>query len=151
MCLWHTYAVRVVLCERLQAVLPKYAHGYEEDAGCDLFAIEGHSVKYGEVAMVRTGIKLAMPPGVQAEIRSKSGLATRGVHVVNSPGTVDPSYRGELVVILTNVLQDTVHYINPGDKVAQIVFTEYLGAELIEGTLENDTQRGTGGFGSTGN
>ncbi len=144
-----------VVVERLDpdAKLPTYAHGYEEDAGCDLYAIEDAYIPPTGVVCVRTGVKIMMPPGVQAEIRSKSGLATKGVFVVNSPGTVDPSYRGELIVILgclRPVRTSDGYHISKGDKIAQIVFMPYLGADFVKGIVTNDSQRGEGGCGSTG-
>lgn len=148
-----------VVIERVHedARLPTYAHGYEEDAGCDLYAIEDKSIANGQTVVIGTGLKMSLPPGVQAEVRSKSGLAAKGVSVVNSPGTVDPSYRGEVKVILNYV--DTpcldpnmqkCYGVRKGDKIAQIVFTSYLGANFSEGKVVNDTQRGEGGGGSTG-
>ena len=148
-----------VVIERVHedAKLPTYAHGYEEDAGCDLYSIEDKPIRNGQTVVVRTGLKISMPPGVQAEIRSKSGLSTKGVFVGNSPGTVDPSFRGEVKVILTYVdtpcldpAIEKCYAIRKGDKIAQIVFTPYFGANFSEGRVDGVTQRGDGGFGSTG-
>jgi dUTP pyrophosphatase len=99
--------------------------------------------------MVRTGIKLNMPVGVEAQVRSRSGLASKhGVFVLNSPGTIDPDYRGEVKVILFN----TGHMpfdIDRGDRIAQLVFSSYL-SPVISSSKGISYVRGEGGFGSTG-
>jgi dUTP pyrophosphatase len=139
------------------AVIPKYAHSADEDAGADLVATEGVTLYPGVPALISTGIKIAMPPGVQAEIRSRSGLAFKhGIRVLNSPGTIDPGYRGELKVILEwnghmpNIFQNS-YTVRAGDRIAQIVFMPYIAAEFVPGDVGSFiSERGEGGGGSTG-
>jgi dUTP pyrophosphatase len=104
----------------------------------------------GERALVPTGIAIALPDGYEAQIRPRSGLAlTYGVSLVNTPGTIDPDYRGEIGVILINhgAMPFTV---NPGDRIAQMVFAMFERAELREVEELEKTARGEGGFGHTG-
>lgn len=111
----------------------------------------------GQRALVPTGIKLALPVGYEAQIRSRSGLALKkGVIVLNAPGTIDPDYRGEIGVILMNMGSEPFP-INRGDRIAQMVIARYERPEFVEGAIGDFTQlrpgtniRGAGGFGSTG-
>jgi len=129
------------------AVIPHYAH--DGDAGVDLYSTEDYLLKPGERALVSTGIKIAIPKGYEAQIRPKSGLAlNHGLSVVNTPGTVDSSYRGEIGVILINLGKEDVR-IGKGKKIAQMVFSKVEKASFSEEELD-DTKRGAGGFGSTG-
>jgi dUTP pyrophosphatase len=104
----------------------------------------------GERALIPTGIALALPDGCEAQIRPRSGLALKhGVTLVNTPGTIDPDYRGEIGVILINHGADpfTVH---PGDRIAQMLFARFERADLVEVEELEETARGEGGFGHTG-
>ena len=137
------------------AKLPEYAHGFFEDAGCDLFATEDALVIEQHTVAIPTGLRIRLPAGVQAEIRSKSGLASKGIVVANSPGTVDPGYRGEIKVLLHNnnrysTSYSKSHEVKKGDKIAQIVFMPYIAATFKETIVDTDSARGEGGFGSTG-
>ena len=130
--------------------LPAYATG--SSAGMDLRAdiAEPLEIKPLQRAMVPTGIFIALPKGTEAQVRPRSGLAAKyGVTVLNSPGTIDADYRGEVKVILVN-LSDTVFIVNPGDRIAQMVVHEVkrLPFERVSGL--SSTDRGEGGFGSTG-
>jgi len=120
--------------------------GFDIVAACE----EDIIIEPGNVALVPTGFKLAVPPGYEAQVRPRSGLALRkSIGVLNSPGTIDSDYRGEVQVILFNFGQEpfTVHR---GDRIAQLVFSAVPDVE-IEGVEELDeTERGQGGFGSTG-
>ena len=101
-------------------------------------------------AMVPTGLYIALPEGTEAQIRPRSGLAAKhGVTVLNTPGTIDADYRGEIKVILVNLSNDAFT-INPGERIAQMVVARYEKVEWNEVESLDETERGTGGFGSTG-
>jgi dUTP pyrophosphatase len=135
------------LCE--DAEVPKYAH--DGDAGVDLYARTGHSIKPGGRALVPTGIKLAIPYGYEGQVRPKSGLALKhGITVLNTPGTVDAPYRGEVCVIIINHDAAAVYEIKKGEKIAQMIFNKVEYAAFREVPLLDETSRGEGGFGSTG-
>ncbi len=130
--------------------LPAYAT--ESSAGMDLRAdiAEPLEIKPLQRAMVPTGIFIALPKGTEAQVRPRSGLAAKyGVTVLNSPGTIDADYRGEVKVILVN-LSDTVFIVNPGDRIAQMVIARYEKVEWEACDSLDETSRGEGGFGSTG-
>ena len=129
------------------ATLPTRAH--EHDAGWDLHALEHDRLQPGETRMIRTGIAIAVPVGQVGDVRSRSGLASRNITVTNSPGTIDPGYRGEVKVLLSNRTRRRFT-INPGDRIAQLVFT-YTNTQPLQVVDELDqTDRGEAGFGSTG-
>ena len=158
------------------ASLPRYAHGAAEDAGMDLASLHEVILEPGVPQLVKTGIAIELPPGYEAQIRSRSGLVLKhNVCVANAPATVDPGYRGDIGVILLwggNHPNDT-HYgrtwdslsdnerfgakkagfiryrIPAGSRIAQMVIAEYVGVNWEEGEL-TDTARGVNGFGSTG-
>lgn len=130
------------------ARLPEYAH--PGDAGMDVFSIEETTLAPGGRALVRTGLVMILPPDAEAQVRSRSGLALKhGVAVLNSPGTIDSGYRGEVGVILINH-GDEPFKVEKGMKVAQIVVAPVVRAEIAETTEIDVTERGAGGFGSTG-
>jgi dUTP pyrophosphatase len=121
-------------------------------AGLDLAAAIDTSLdlKPGQRALVPTGLAIALPPGYEAQIRPRSGLAAKfGVTVLNAPGTIDADYRGEIKVILINH-GEAVFTVEPGMRIAQMVVAPVTRAELIEADSLDDTVRGAGGFGSTG-
>ena len=131
------------------AILPQYAHGPEEDAGMDLCSVAGALLEPIVPQAVPTGLSLELPPGYEAQIRPRSGLAFKhAISVANSPGTIDPGYRGEVKVILIN-LGRQAYQVNKGDRIAQMVIAQYVAVEVEEGEL-SDTARGEGGFGSSG-
>lgn len=104
----------------------------------------------GERALVPTGLRLQIPPGYEGQVRPRSGLALkRGLTVLNSPGTIDADYRGDVGVILINHSHEDQR-IEPGDRIAQIIFAPVTRAELDEVDKLDDTERHAGGFGSTG-
>ena len=128
---------------------PKYAH--EGDSGVDLISTETENLWPGETYVFRTGLYVEIPDGYELQIRSRSGLAMRGIVVANSPGTIDSGYRGEIGVILHNLNQDgRPHKVCAGDRIAQAVLSkvEKIEWEVID-TLQ-ETDRGEKGFGSTG-
>ena len=130
--------------------LPRYETALA--AGCDVRAavIEAVTLKPGERFMTPTGIAIALPPGWEAQMRPRSGLAAKhGISCVNSPGTIDADYRGELKVILINHGRDDF-VINRGDRIGQMVFAPVFQATFEEVSELDDTERGSGGFGSTG-
>jgi dUTP pyrophosphatase len=132
------------------AQLPRFAHSPQEEAGMDLFAAEEVRLAPGKWATVGTGLILEIPPGYEGQVRPRSGLALRhGVTLLNSPGTIDPGYRGEVRVLMINHGPEEFH-IRPGDRIAQLVIGSYAAVEWkLEPTL-SETARGPGGFGSTG-
>ena len=131
------------------AVLPSYAHGPDEDAGMDLHAVESVTLEPGKPGMVPTGLAIELPPGFEAQVRPRSGLALKhGITLPNAPATIDPGYRGEIRVILLN-LGPAAYTVEVGDRVAQMIVTRYEAIEWVEGDLA-DSRRGAGGFGSSG-
>jgi dUTP pyrophosphatase len=140
-----------VKIKRLRAtVVPCYMT--EQAAGVDLHAALDVSciLHPGERALVPTGIALEIPPGYEAQVRPRSGLALRhGIALVNSPGTIDADYRGEVGVILINHGKEPL-VIENGERIAQLVFARYQRAEFLEVAELGETGRGTGGFGHTG-
>ena len=131
------------------AILPRYAHGPAEDAGMDLHAVEDVSLAPGETKLVPTGLAIELPPGYEAQIRPRSGLALKhSITLPNSPATIDPGYRGELRVILSNLGRNSFE-IHRGDRIAQMVISRYEAVEWEEGDLAASA-RGAGGFGSSG-
>lgn len=140
-----------VRIQRLEpdAFLPQYAHGQDEDAGMDLRALAGAVLEPGIPAAIRTGIAIELPPGYEAQVRPRSGLALHhSITLPNAPATIDPGYRGEIKVILLNLGRER-YSIQRGDRIAQMVIARYERIEWEEGEL-NSTRRGAGGFGSSG-
>jgi dUTP pyrophosphatase len=136
------------------AGLPLPAYQSELAAGLDLMAAVPAdapvSIAPGARALIGTGIALALPAGVEGQVRPRSGLALRsGVTVLNSPGTIDADYRGEINVILANFGSE-VFVVQRGDRIAQLVFAATLRADISEAAALSETARGAGGFGSTG-
>jgi dUTP pyrophosphatase len=120
------------------------------DAGYDLRCVEGFSLAPGQRATVGTGVAIALPAGVAALVVPRSGLASRcGLSVVNGPGLIDPGYRGEIGVVLVN-LGDETFAGEPGDRIAQLVLVPFLAPELRVVEELPASERGTGGFGSSG-
>ncbi|MCR9283903.1 MAG: dUTP diphosphatase [Rhodobacteraceae bacterium] len=121
-------------------------------AGLDLLAaVDGKiTLAPGARALVPTGLAMALPAGFEAQVRPRSGLAAKhGVTVLNTPGTIDADYRGEVKVILIN-LGDAPFEISRGDRIAQMVIAPVLQADIVEVEVLSETERGSGGFGSTG-
>ena len=130
--------------------LPRYMTSHA--AGMDLLAdvAEPLTLQKGERALVPTGIAIALPDGYEAQVRPRSGLALRqGVSLVNTPGTIDPDYRGEIGVILINHGSEPFT-VNPGDRIAQMLFAKFERGELLEVEHLEESARGEGGFGHTG-
>jgi len=124
----------------------------EGSAGMDLRANieETITLKPLERAIVKTGLFIALPVGFEAQVRPRSGLAAKkGITVLNAPGTVDADYRGEIGVILVN-LSNKDFVINDGERIAQLIIAKHERVQWQEVTVLNETERGSGGFGSTG-
>ncbi len=130
------------------AIIPDYAH--IGDAGMDLYSIEDIVIEPMEWKKVNTGLIMELPKGTEGQVRSKSGIAYNyGVFVLNSPGTVDENYRGEIGVILYN-LNKTPFVIKKGQKIAQLVINKVCYCKTKESEIMSTSSRGVGGFGSTG-
>jgi dUTP pyrophosphatase len=128
--------------------LPSYATAAA--AGLDLRADQPTTLRPGERALVPTGIAMAIPAGYEGQVRPRSGLALRnGITCLNSPGTIDSDYRGEVCVILVNLGQESVELAR-GERIAQLVVAPVSRAELVQVNELTDTSRGAGGFGHTG-
>lgn len=120
------------------------------DAGCDLRSVESFTLAAGERALVRTGVRIAMPNGFVGLVHPRSGLAAKhGITVLNAPGTVDAGYRGEIMVTLLNT-SGADFAIERGDRIAQLVFQRFETAEFIVVKELPDSDRGETGFGSSG-
>lgn len=129
--------------------LPHYAH--HGDAGLDLHAVESAVIAPGDRALVRTGVAVAIPEGFAGFVMPRSGRALReGLSVVNAPGLIDSHYRGEIAVILLNTDSRSSIEVTRGDKIAQLVVQRVERVNLIEVDQLDETQRGEGGFGSSG-
>lgn len=142
--------MKVKIINKSPYELPRYATG--SSAGMDLKANLSEPVTLGslERAVIPTGLFMELPEGFEAQVRPRSGLAAKfGVTVANSPGTVDADYRGELKVILVN-LSGEPFVVNPGERIAQMVIARYERVEWKQTDQLSETERGTGGFGSTG-
>ena len=130
------------------ATLPSYAHA--SDAGMDVRSVEDVTVPAKGRVLVHTGLVMLLPPMYEAQVRPRSGLALKhGITVLNTPGTIDSGYRGEVGVILAN-FGDSDFQVKKGDKVAQIVVAPVVHAEIGAASEIDETDRGAGGFGSTG-
>ena len=132
-----------------EADLPAYAHGPQEDSGMDLKALEDVLLEPNTPALVPTGLAIELPPGYEAQIRPRSGLALRhAITLPNAPATIDPGYRGEIRIILLN-LGTQPYQVRKHDRIAQMVIARYEPVEWEESVL-NQSLRGAGGFGSSG-
>lgn len=130
------------------AKLPQYAN--PGDAGLDLFSVEEKIIKPGEFELISTGISLELPPGTEAQVRPRSGLALKhGITLLNSPGTIDEGYRGEVKVMLINHGKREFK-VEKHMRIAQMVVAPVTRMNVIEVEEISDSVRGEGGFGSTG-
>ncbi|MGB3340006.1 MAG: dUTP diphosphatase [bacterium] len=130
--------------------IPEYQS--EQASGCDLYADieEDIILKAGTYCTVPTGVRVEIPAGYEAQVRPRSGLALKyGIGVLNTPGTIDADYRGEIKVILFNLGREPFN-IGSGDRIAQLVFNQVVRGEFIQVEHLKDTERGGGGFGHTG-
>ena len=140
-----------VLLTRLDTGLPLPTYARSGDAGADLYAVRDLVLEPGERALVGTGVAIAMPPGYAGFVHPRSGLAARsGLSIVNAPGTVDAGYRGEILVCLINLDRRTPVRISRGDRIAQLVVQRVEHARFVEVEELPPSERGAGGYGSTG-
>lgn len=142
--------MKVKIINKSHHPLPQYATS--QSAGLDLRAYipEPIVLKPLERVLVGTGLSIELPEGYEAQIRPRSGLAAKhGITILNSPGTIDADYRGEIKVILVN-LSDEEFVINDGERICQMVIAAYTQVELVDSEQLSDTERGHGGFGHTG-
>lgn len=130
------------------SIIPKYQSSGA--SGFDLHSIEDLELKTGEIIAVKTGLAFEIPQGYEIQIRPRSGLAIKsGISVLNTPGTIDSDYRGEIMVILFNFSKNTFS-IKKGDRIAQAVLSQVFLANLVPSDELDSTIRGDSGFGSTG-
>jgi len=140
-----------LLIQQLDPELPLPRFAKPGDAGADLYARIDLILAPGERALMPTGIAIALPPGFAAFIHPRSGLAIRdGLSMVNAPGTIDASFRGEVQVILVNMDTKNSISIKRGDRVAQLVIQRVENVQIVPVDALPGTERGAGGFGSTG-
>lgn len=142
------YKIKVI--NKSKYLLPRYETDFS--AGMDLRANLEKSITLNpfERKLIPTGLYISLPKGLEAQIRPRSGLALKyGISVLNTPGTIDADYRGEVGVILINLSNDKI-IINPGERVAQMVISKFETIEWNEVEILDETERGEGGFGSTG-
>lgn len=150
--IWTCESKLRVQVRRVRSIAPLPVYQTPESSGMDLHAciLEPIELKPLDRTKVTTGIAIAIPMGFEGQIRPRSGYAANnGLTVINTPGTIDSDYRGEICVAIVNV-GNVVRRITPGDRIAQIVFMPVVRVEWVEVDKLDDTQRGTGGFGSTG-
>ena len=143
-------SVKVKIINKSKHQLPQYATS--QSAGVDLRANIDAPVSIAPLCrvLIPTGLFVALPEGYEAQVRPRSGLALKqGITVLNTPGTIDADYRGEIGVVLVN-LSDVETTINDGDRIAQMVINKYEKADFIETDELDETERGAGGFGHTG-
>jgi len=140
-----------VLITRLDDSIPLPVYGRPGDAGADICTRVDVTIEPGERALVPTGLSIALPQGFAAFVHPRSGLSIKhGVSMVNTPGTVDAAYRGELQIILINHdLREAISFVK-GDRIAQLVIQRVEHATFVEVDSLPGTERGAGGFGSTG-
>ena len=144
------YTMRLKIINKSHNALPDYATAYS--AGMDLRANLKESVTLGplERALIPTGLYIQLPAGYEAQIRPRSGLAVKhGISVLNSPGTIDADYRGEICVVLVN-LSNSEFVINDGERICQMVVATHATVQWDETTNLEESDRGDGGFGHTG-
>jgi len=140
--------IKIELVVAPEAKVPAYAH--EGDAGMDLFSTAEITLKPMQRALIPTGIRAAIPKGYEAQIRPKSGLAiNHGISLVNTPGTIDSGFRGEIKVIMIN-FGDEPYTIRKGSKIAQMVIAKVESVRIEKVDSLDKTSRNEGGFGSTG-
>ena len=141
----------IVQIQRLDKDLPLPEYARPGDAGMDVYSTIDCSLAPGARAVIPTGIAIALPEGYVCLVHPRSGLAAKsGISIVNTPGTIDSGYRGEIKVILINTDQQETFEIKRGDRIAQLVFQKFESARFYEVENLPESQRGAGGFGSTG-
>ena len=141
----------IVQIQRIDKGLPLPEYARPGDAGMDVYSTIDCSLAPGARAVIPTGIAFALPEGYVCLVHPRSGIAAKnGISIVNTPGTIDSGYRGEIKVILINTDQHETFEIKRGDRIAQLVFQKFESARFYEVENLPESQRGAGGFGSTG-
>ena len=141
----------IVQIQRIDKGLPLPEYARPGDAGMDVYSTIDCSLAPGARAVIPSGIAIALPEGYVCLVHPRSGLAAKnGISIVNTPGTIDSGYRGEIKVILINTDQHETFEIKRGDRIAQLVFQKFESARFYEVENLPESQRGAGGFGSTG-
>ena len=138
--------IRVKFKKLIDYAIP-FKYTREGDACMDMYSVEDTTIEPNSTEVVSTGIALEIPIGFEGIVRGRSGLASKGIHV--HIGTIESSYRGDIGIIITNTTNKSFS-INRGDRIAQLVFLPYADEEFVEVENLNETERGDGGFGSTG-
>lgn len=140
--------VKIRMEDGCSELFPTKAH--ESDAGWDLRAKENYYIRAKQRILIKTGVFIELPLGYEAQVRSRSGLALKhGLTVLNSPGTIDCAYRGEIGVIILNTSPDNFRVVQ-GDRIAQMIIQKLPEINLIQADTLDETNRGDGGFGSSG-
>ena len=144
-------AQRVLRVKRLDPAATLPTRAYAHDAGLDLYALEPVQLGPGERASVRTGVAVEIPEGQAGLVLPRSGLAARhGIALVNAPGLIDAGYRGEVQVLLLNTDRGAGFALDAGDRIAQLVLIDVRTPAVVEVAELSDSERGGGGFGSSG-
>lgn len=139
----------VIKIKKLYPDAKCFSYAHKEDAGADIYAYTSHEIGPNSIERISTGIAVELPFNTEMQIRSRSGLASKGIIVANSPGTIDSNYRGEILVLLWNTTKD-VYVVKKGDRIAQAVFNILPSVRFTEVETLSPTDRNFGGFGSTG-
>ena len=143
-----SFTIKIHMDNGCEDLFPRKAH--EDDAAFDLRSRVDAVIPSGKITLVPTGVFMELPVGYEAQVRPRSGLALKhGITVLNTPGTIDAGYRGEVGVILINA-GPADFTVARGDRIAQMVVQKLADVELVAAEQLSDTNRGTGGFGSTG-
>ena len=143
-----TIAIKIHMDNGCEDLFPRKAH--DDDAAFDLRSRVDVVIPSGKITLVPTGVFMELPVGYEAQVRPRSGLALKhGITVLNTPGTIDAGYRGEVGVILINAGENDFS-IARGDRIAQMVIQQLSDVQLVAAEQLSDTSRGAGGFGSTG-
>ena len=141
----------IVQIQRIDKGLPLPDYARAGDAGMDVYSTIECTIAPGQRAIVPIGIAIALPEGFVCFAHPRSGLAAKnGISIVNSPGTIDSGYRGEIKIILINTDAKETFEVKRGDRIAQLVFQKFESARFFEVEVLPESQRGGGGFGSTG-
>jgi dUTP pyrophosphatase len=141
----------IVQIQRIDKGLPLPDYARAGDAGMDVYSTIDCTIAPGQRAIVPIGIAIALPEGFVCFAHPRSGLAAKnGISIVNSPGTIDSGYRGEIKIILINTDAKETFEVKRGDRIAQLVFQKFESARFFEVEVLPESQRGGGGFGSTG-
>lgn len=141
----------IVQIQRIDKGLPLPEYARAGDAGMDVYSTIDCAIAPGERAIIPIGIAIALPEGFVCFVHPRSGLAAKhGISIVNAPGTIDSGYRGEIKIILINTDAKETFEIKRGDRIAQLVFQKFESARFFEVQVLPESQRGGGGFGSTG-